>query len=105
MRPRAALVAVVALAAAAGCSLFDGSRLAKNRPEPPTFSQYHLDGWECTARTHAITERFTINKAHRKKRESANVIGPIHRHDVGMRELRGHARFAQKTFAGFWVFG
>ena len=46
MRRRAALVAVVALAAAAGCSLFDGSRLAKNRPEPPTFSQYHLDGWE-----------------------------------------------------------
>jgi hypothetical protein len=45
MRRFAAAAAVVVLAAA-GCAFLDGTkRVSKNRPEPPTFSQYHLDGW------------------------------------------------------------
>jgi hypothetical protein len=39
---RLALVAFVALAA--GCGLLKG-RFPRIHPEPPTFSQYHLDGW------------------------------------------------------------
>jgi hypothetical protein len=43
---RFARVALVALAVATGCSLFDGKgRLLKQRTEPPTYSQYHLAGW------------------------------------------------------------
>lgn len=42
---RLAAAALVALAGA-GCSLFDGKgKLGKQRPEPPTYSQYHLSGW------------------------------------------------------------
>ena len=36
----------LAVIAAAGCSLFDGKgKLGKHRPDPPTYSQYHLAGW------------------------------------------------------------
>jgi hypothetical protein len=43
---RFAHVALVALAVATGCSLFDGhGKLSRQRPDPPTYSQYHLAGW------------------------------------------------------------
>ncbi|MDB5312205.1 MAG: hypothetical protein JWO38_6407 [Gemmataceae bacterium] len=46
MRAAAAVLAA-ALAAAAGCQLFGLDPLPKKRlPAPPTFSQYHLDGWD-----------------------------------------------------------
>lgn len=41
---RLPLVALVALVA--GCGLIPKGRFANRRPEPPTFSQYHLDGWQ-----------------------------------------------------------
>lgn len=43
MKRLAACVAVVALAAA-GCSLFNKGKL-EPKPQPATFSQYHLAGW------------------------------------------------------------
>jgi hypothetical protein len=45
MRRLVALAAAVVLTAT-GCALLEGrGRLSKNRPDPPTFSQYHLEGW------------------------------------------------------------
>jgi hypothetical protein len=40
-------VVLTALVVVSGCALFDGrGKFGKNRPDPPTFSQYHLEGWE-----------------------------------------------------------
>ncbi len=41
---RLAAVAVVVLAA--GCGILQKGRFPNRRPQPPTFSQYHLAGWE-----------------------------------------------------------
>lgn len=47
MRRRAVGAAVLALVVATGCCLLEKGRFARQpRPEPPTFSQYHLDGWQ-----------------------------------------------------------
>ena len=44
---RFAVAVVAAALAVAGCAFLNGTkRLSSKRPEPPTFSQYHLDGWE-----------------------------------------------------------
>ncbi len=44
---RFAVAAVTAALAVAGCAFLNGTkRISNKRPEPPTFSQYHLDGWE-----------------------------------------------------------
>ncbi|MBN9118997.1 MAG: hypothetical protein J0I06_07525 [Planctomycetes bacterium] len=41
---RLAFVAFVTLAA--GCGILPKGRFPKLHPQPPTFSQYHLDGWQ-----------------------------------------------------------
>ncbi|QJW94392.1 hypothetical protein [Frigoriglobus tundricola] len=44
---RFAVAALAAALAAAGCAFLSGTKKISNKkPEPPTFSQYHLDGWE-----------------------------------------------------------
>jgi hypothetical protein len=60
---------------------------------------------QCAAVPDAIAERLAIHVAHGEEGEAADLVGAVHRHDVGMRELRGHARLAQESLARVGLLG
>ncbi len=50
-------------------------------------------------------ERLAVDEPHREEGEPVNLIGPIHRHDVGMGELRRGSSFAEEAVPEAFVGG
>ena len=76
------------------------------RQRPRHFAQHanNFRGRQRTAITNTIAKGFAVDVAHREKCKAADFVGAIDGYNVGMRKLRGHARFTQKPFARFRYF-
>lgn len=77
---------VAALALAAGCCLLEKGRLRREpKPEPPTFSQYHLEGWEWERVDRVLVLPFLNESEHTRAGEEAR--------DAFASELQRQGRF------------
>lgn len=83
---RTRLAALVVLSLVAGCGLLDRVKHARHpAPAPPTFSQYHLDGWEWIRVARVVVLPFRNESGYTRAGEEAR--------DAFVAELQRAGRF------------
>lgn len=58
-----------------------------------------MEGADRTPPPDALTQRLAVDVGHREENEIADLVDGMDRNDVGMGELGGGARLAQKSLA------
>lgn len=63
----------VAVVLGGGCHLFDGKLRRHPKAEPPTFSQYHLDGWDWSRVDRVLVLPFLNESSHTRAGDEARA--------------------------------